>query len=195
MKCNVSQLYTHCGYLIQQFLGEVQARRGGGSGAVDLGVHRLVALLVLKLLLDIGGQGHFPQPLQHLQENPLIIEAHQAVAAGQLLHHLRRQFPVAEGQLRPGAHPLARPHQALPGLVPPVDQQQHLARAAAGQPVAQQTGRKHPGIIEDQAVAGPEILRKIVKIPVLPRAGVLVQHQQPGGVPLGDGRLGDQLRW
>ena len=132
MQCNVTYLYTHCSHSLQQLLGEVQARRGGRCGAIDLGVYGLVALLVLKLLLDVGRQGHFAQLLQHLQENPLIVEPHQAVAAGQLLHHLRRQLSVAEGQLGPGTHTLAGTHQALPGLLTPVNEQQYLAGAAAG---------------------------------------------------------------
>ena len=82
MKCNVSHLYTRLLHTVQKLRGEVQPRRGCRRRAVDLGVHRLVSLLILQLLLDIGRQGHFAETLQHLKEYPLIGEPHQAVAAG-----------------------------------------------------------------------------------------------------------------
>ena len=82
MKCNVSHLYTRLLHTVQKLRGEVQPRRGCRRRAVDLGVHRLVSLLILQLLLDIGRQGHFAETLQHLKEYPLIGEPHQSVAAG-----------------------------------------------------------------------------------------------------------------
>ena len=169
------------------------ARRGGRRAAQDLGVDGLIPLLVLQLLLDIGRQGHFAQVLQHLQEDALVVEAHHPVAVGQLLHHLGGQFPVAEAQLRPCTHLPARAHQALPGLVAPVDQQQHLAGAAAGQPLAQQAGGQHPGVVQNQAVAGIQKVRQLVEVMVTGLPCLPVQRHQAGGVPLVQGRLGDQL--
>ena len=63
--------------LLQQLRSEVQSRRGGRRAAQHLRVHRLIPLLILKLLLDVGRQGHFTQMLQNLQENSLVIKAHQ----------------------------------------------------------------------------------------------------------------------
>ena len=70
---------------LQQLRREVQSRRGGRRAAQHLGVHRLIPLLILKLLLDVGRQGHFAQTLQHLQEDSLVIKAHQTVAVRQHL--------------------------------------------------------------------------------------------------------------
>ena len=171
MKCNVPDLYTHCLHSLQQLRCEMQPRRGRCRRAVDLGVHRLVA------------------------KDALIFEPHQPVAVRQLLHDLCRQLSVAEGH--PCALPqlLSRTHKALPHVVAPVDKQQNFAGAAAGLPMPQQTRRQHPGIVQDQAVAGVQILRQVVEMPVLHRAGALVQHQQAGAVPPLQRRLGDQLLW
>ena len=127
-------------------------------GYVD-GVAYSVAFLILQLLLDVRRQGHLAQPLQHLQKDALIFEPHQPVAVRQLLHDLCRQLSVAEGH--PCALPqlLSRTHKALPHVVAPVDKQQNFAGAAAGLPMPQQTRRQHPGIVQDQAVAGVQILR------------------------------------
>ena len=190
---HIANANAHGLHLFQQLLRKMQARRGCGGAAHHLGIHRLVALAILQFLLDIRWQGHFAQPIQHLKEDALIVEPHQPVAAGQFLRNLGSQLAVAKGELRAFAHFLAGPHQTFPRLVAPVDQQQHLARAAARQTLAQQPCRKHAGIIEDQAVAGMQILWQVKEVPVLPRAGLLVQHQKPRGVTPLDGGLGDQL--
>ena len=194
MKCNISNLYTYCLYSLQQLRREVQPRRRCSRRAVDLGVHRLIPLAVLQLLLDVRRQGHFAKPLQYLQEDALVLKPHQPVAVRQLIHDLRRQLPVAEGY--PCALPqlLAGPHQAFPNIVALVDEQQDLARTAARHTVSQQPGRQHPGVVQDQAVAGVQILRQVVKMTVLRLPCRLVQHQQPRTVPPLQRGLGDELR-
>ena len=59
---------------------------------------------------------------------------------------------------------LARTHDALPSLVAAVDEQQHLARAAARKPPPKQARRQHAGIVQDQAVAGLQKLRQFIKM-------------------------------
>ena len=58
------------------------------------------------------------------------------------------------------------PHQTLPDLVAPVDEQQHLHCAPRGLPVAQQTGGQHPGVVEHQAVAGAEEVGQLIEVVV-----------------------------
>ena len=179
MECNVSYLYTHCLYSLQKLRRKVQPRRGRCRRAVDLGVHRLIALLILQLLLDVRRQGHLAKPLQHLQEDPFIRELYQPVAVGQLVHHLRRQFTAAENDLCALPQLLPRTDKALPHIVAPVDKQQNFAGSAAGQSVPQQTRRQYPGVVQDQAVARTQILRQVIEMPVLYCPCFLVQHQQP----------------
>ena len=194
MQCNVSDLYTHLPDTLQQLRREVQAGGGRGGRAVHLGVDGLVALTILQLLLDVGRQRHLAQTIQHLQKDALVKEAHQTVAVWQLLRDFRFQLPIAEGDLRAGTQLLAGTNKALPHVISPVDEQQYLAGAAARYAVAQQTSRQHTGVVEDQAVAGAQIRRQVEEMPVLRGTGVLIQHQQPGGVTPLDGRLGDKRR-
>ena len=179
MECNVFYLYTNCLYSLQKLRREMQPRCGRRRRAVDLGVHRLIALLILQLLLDVRRQGHLAQSFQHLQEDPFIRELYQPVAIGQLVHHLRRQFTAAENDLCALPQLLPRTDKALPHIVAPVDKQQNFAGPTAGHPMAQQPCRQHPGVVQDQAVARTQILRQIVKMPVLYCPRFLVQHQQP----------------
>ena len=45
--------------------------------------------------------------------------------------------------------------------------------------MAQQPRRQDAGIVQDQAVAGPQVLRQVEEVPVLCGTGLLIQHQQP----------------
>lgn len=130
---------------LQQLRREVQSRRGSRGAAQDLGVDGLIPLLILQLLFDVGRQRPLAQMFQHLQEDPVVVEADQAVSAFQFPDYLGGQLAVAEGELGPRAHLPARPHQAFPSLVAPVNEQQHLTGAAAGEPAAPEAGRAAPG--------------------------------------------------
>ena len=131
--------------------------------------------------------------LQNLQENSLVIKAHQTVAVRHDLGNLRSQFAIAEGELGSLPHVPPGAHQAFPGFLPPVDEQQHLTGAAPRQPLAQQAGGQHPGVVQDQAVAGVQKFRQFIEMVVFPGAGVPVQGHEPGTVPPLQRRLGDQF--
>ena len=59
--------------------------------------------------------------------------------------------------------------------------------------VAQQARGQHAGVVQNQTVAGPEIRRQIKEVPVLPRAGAPVEHQQARRVAPVQRRLRNQL--
>ena len=179
---------------LQKLRREVQTRRGSRRRAVDLGVDSLVALLVLQLLLDVGRQRHLAEPLEHLKENSLVVEAYQAVAVRQDLGDLRRQLAVAEAHPRTLAQVLARTHKALPHLIALVLQKQHLAGSAAGQTASQQSRRQNAGVIQDQAVPRPQKIRQLIKVVVRPLPRRLIETQQARLVALFQRRLRNQLR-
>ena len=166
MQRHVAQLHALGGDLLHQFLGKMQPG-GGGSGAADFpGIDGLIPLAVLQLLLDIGRQRHFAQPLQHLQEDALIIKADDAVAALRHALHGSLQFPVAEKDLRAGLGLSSGAAETFPAALPQIPQQ-HQLHAAAGGPGADQPGRQHPGIVKDHAVPFPQIVQQLIKMPVL----------------------------
>ena len=177
---------------IQQLPGEVQSRCGGRCRTQGPGVHRLVALLVLELLLNIRRQRHFTQALQNLQKNSLIMKLHHPVSVLLHLGHRGGEGSISEAHRLALLHFPARLHQALPGSASQIPQQQDLHSPACG-PLAQKAGRQHPGVIHHQAVPRIQIVDDIIKMPVLQRAGSPVQHQKPGAVPPLQRRLGNQL--
>ena len=192
MQRYIAQLHAFGGDLFHQFPGKMQAG-GGGRGAADFpGIDGLVPLAVLQLLLDVGRQRHFTQPLQHLQEDALIIKADDAVAALRHALHGGLQFSIAEKDLRAGPGLPARAAEAFPAALPQVPQQ-HQLHAAAGGPGADQPGRQHPGIVKDHAVPFPQIVQQIIKMPVLQFPCGLIQMQQAGAIPPLQRGLGDQF--
>lgn len=60
--------------------------------------------------------------------------------------------------------------------------------------MADQTGGQDPGVVEYQTVPLLKKGGQVIEVVVADGPGPLVQGQQPGRIPLGDGRLGDQLR-
>ena len=82
--------------------------------------------------------------------------------------------------------------QTLPPVVTQVPQQKQLGGAAGGT-VAQEPGGQNSGVVHHQGIAGIQIIENIVKMPVCQFAGPAVHSQQPGSIPLLQGRLGDQF--
>ena len=165
----------------------------GGSGAHLFGINGLIALRILKLRLDIGRQRHLAQLLQLFQKNSLIVKPDQAVAPLQHLCDLSGKRTVSKGDLGSRLHFPARPDQTFPGLVSPVNEQQHLHRAASREPVADQSSGQHPRVVQHQTVSGPEKAGQVVKVYVFGGAGMLIQHQQPGAVPTLQRGLSNEL--
>ena len=164
----------------------------GCSRAYLPGINGLVALLVSQFCLNVRRQRHFTQPFQHLKENPLIVEFHHTVAGILHLNDSTSQLAVTENDLITNLHFPAGLAQALPFLVSQIPQQKHF-HSAAGRTVAQETGRKHPGIVHYQAVTGLQIIKDIIKMLMGDLSGLPVQNTQPGAVPLLQRGLGDQL--
>lgn len=103
---------------------------GAGGGAGDAGIDRLIALAVGKLLADIGRKRHFAEALEQLEEDPLIVELHQAVAALLLGRDRRGERAVAERELRTGVQLAARLGKAFPDAAALVLQEQQLHGSA-----------------------------------------------------------------
>ena len=192
VKGHIGQGDTLLFNLLQKLFGKMQACGGSRSGAGLPGIHRLVPLLVLELCLDVRRQGHFPQVLQNLQKDSLIMEPDNPVAV--LLDFLHRsgQLAVSEDDLLAGAELLSGLCQTFPLLIPQIPQQKQLYSASCGA-VAQKPGRQHPGIVHHQAVPGVQVFHNIVKVPVRELPGFLIHDQKPGTVPLLQWSLGNQL--
>lgn len=161
------------------------------STADDLGIDRLITLLILEFFLNIGRQRHAAELLQHLKEDTFIMEFNQTVAVRQDFLNLRRQLTIAESDLRALAQTASRTDQALPDIVAAVDQQKDLRNAAA-RAVSDQARGQDAGIVEHETVAGIQELRQLIKMMMPDFSGLFVQYQQTGGVPLIQRSLGNQ---
>ena len=60
-------------------------------------------------------------------------------------------------------------------------------------PASQQTGGEHTAVVYNQQIVGAEACGKLGKLPVLVLASRLLQMEHPGGAPIGQRLLGNQL--
>ena len=179
---------------LQQRRSEMQAGCRRGGGAFRFRVDCLVALPVPELFVDVGRQGHLPQPVQQLLKDAFVEEAHPAAAGFfHVVQHLAAQQAVPEGADRAGFQPPARADQGFPvgGVLPP--EQEHLHRDAGVLLDAQQARGDDPRLVDHQGVAGIQVFQDIVKSPVLNTVLQGTHHQQPAVVAGLDGGLGDEL--
>lgn len=85
------------------------------------------------------------------------------------------------------------PHQTLPGLISTVDEQQHFTGTAARQPLSQQAGRQHSGVVQNQAVTRAQKIRQFVKMMMPHFTAGPIQGHETGGIPSLDGCLGNEF--
>ena len=113
------------------------------------------------------------------------MELHQLVPIILCADHSGRQQAFAKGKLCADGCLAPGLCEAFPDVAAGVLQKQNLHSAAAG-PFSEQTGGKHTGVVQNQAVAGTKIVKKIVKKPVFEGTVCAMHHQKAGAVPLRD---------
>ena len=164
--------------LFQQLAGKMQTGCRRGGRAVHLGIDRLIALAVFEFFLDVWRQGHFAETLEHLKEDPLIVELHELVAVFLLSDDRRGELSAAEGQFGAGMGLPSRLREAFPDAAALILEQQHLDGAAGRLPMAQQPCREHAGVVHHQTVARLQQVDQIIKMPVRDLAGLPVERHQ-----------------
>ena len=209
------QLHTAVADRRQQFIAEVQARRGGRHGSRASGIAGLIPLVVAGVVLvDVGRQGNgavlHQQRLEGGRIAALRRKLQDAAAGGEVAaDHLHRQRrlalrhhlkPIAGPQLLGGfrqAEPLAG-NRPLTGLGLPGLEHEQLHRSAA-RPARLQPCPQHPGVVHHQQVTGHELRLEVphaqmTGMGIGPQPGG-IDHQQPGRMAGLHGPLGDALLW
>ena len=186
-------------YLFQQLGGEVQSGGWRGSGALVLGVDGLVTAAILQLFVDVGRQGHLAQLVEDFLEYAVIHKTDNTAAdfrhAG---HDFTLQQPVAKGAHRAWLEAAARLDQGLPVGGVFAAQQQDLHRHLGAVGIcgflhAQKARGDHLRLVDNQRVAGIEVIQNVVKMLVLTGAVPPVHHHQSGVIAGLHGGLGDEL--
>ncbi len=168
---------------VEQRGGEMQSRRGSGRRALLARVDRLVAVTVGKALGDVGRQGHHADLLQDIVNTGIRLvivgKANDAVALFDDVGHRGTQDAAAEDQLHTDTRTLPGLDQGLPGIQLMLTQEQQLDLCLlAPCHVSVKTGGDDLGIIDDQHVAGVEIVDNIVKMAVRHRSRAPIEHHQ-----------------
>ena len=181
MQGDMGDSNAHRLYFRQEFFGKMQACGGCSRRALMLGINRLIAVLILQLMGDVGRKGHLAQLVQNLLENTLIMELDEPVSFFYHVQHGAGEKSVAELNHRARLAFLSGFHQGLPDIILLAGQEKHFDFGAGVGLCADQPGRNYLGIIDDQAVPGLQIFLDIPEGPVFHFAGILVQNHQSGG--------------
>ena len=155
----------------KQFRCKVQTGRRGGNGPLIPGVYRLVTFLVRRIALPVHVMGKRQPSVLFLVHFP--VKPDQAVSFRiDSLHH---SYGFSDGNGASHLHFAPRTHHALPqkGI-------EHLGPDNLnGTVIGKIPGGDHPGIIEDEMVSRPYVLRQIAEMPVFHQTRIPVEHQHP----------------
>ena len=110
MKCYKTGVDAHGSDLIKETICKVQSCRRSSSTSFISGIYGLISVLVLKLVCDIGRQGHLSQRVQHLLPDTLISKSHKPASLISDAGHLGFQPSVTESDLCPRTQLFARAH-------------------------------------------------------------------------------------
>ena len=88
--------HSHLFDLLQQFFRKMKTGGRSGCGTLTFGIDRLIPILILQLVRDVGRQRHLPQFIQDLLKNPFIGELDQPVSLFHDVDHRPLQSAVSK---------------------------------------------------------------------------------------------------
>src|SRR3989338_3419969 len=164
-----------------------RCRRGGR--ALALCIYGLITLAIRRLILSayVGRQWNVPRGIKDIVERPGEFYEPSDPTPIQYLH------PVAGLQLYILAlsQPAGRPDQRLAYRV--LLLQKKYLHPSARLPAAEEPGRDHLCVVQDEAISGLEIFDYISKDLMRYLPGLSVQGHQPATIPLCVRILGDEV--
>ena len=177
MERDKARFHAHILYLFQQLLCKMQTGSRRGCTSKLTRINGLITLRVLKLFFYIGRQRHFAELFEFFNKYALKVEFDDPVSALGNIHHRCRKLAVTECKLCSGLSLSSRPAEAFPASVAKIAQQHKLNKSAA-ETGSDQSCRQNSGVVHDKAVAFFQILRYIMKVPMLYRTGFFIKVQQ-----------------
>ncbi len=145
--------------------------------------------------MDVWRQRHRSRLAEQPGHVAAIGEPHGPAAVREALPDLHARRPGSDLHDRARTYPAARPHQRFPRPALTRAQQQDLHTTAGHDPATAKPRRNHARVVQDQHVAGVQILADVAKDAVGEAPGGAVHNQQPGSVARRGRLLGDELGW
>ena len=121
------------------------------------------------------------------------VEFCQSVTALKYIRNLGRKNSVTEGKVRARLGSFARSRDTFPYISAPVGEKEEFNSCSRTVLNAENTGRENTGVIQNQAVALTELVKNIVKMPMLNIPAYPVHNHEPRGVSRLDRVLCNQL--
>jgi len=181
-----------------QILGEMQARRGCRRRSVFTGIDGLITIIVLKPLGNIGRQRHEADDVQQLVDIGIfvviVLKADQAVSFLHNVGDLTQKETVTKDQSATDTRTLAGFYQRLPHIKRMRAQQKQLDPCLfASLHMAVKSCGNHAGVVDDECIAGLQVVNDIVKMLMENRSRCAIKVHQARMVTGLQGRLRNAL--
>ena len=177
----------------QEFRREVEAGGRRRGGAQLIAVDRLIPLLVFEFFMDVRRKRHLADLFEDGVEVAVIGEPHDSAAVVCDVGHGTFEPSIAKGKDGARFCPFARLAEAFPEVQFLLFQQQELDDRSGLLLDPVDAGRQDPGVVQDEAVAGTQVIEDIREMTVLDLPRFRVEMQHPGRVALPERCLGDQF--
>ena len=189
--------------LFEDFGSKVEAGGGSGGGAELVGEDGLVALAIVSgiVAVDVWGQRHVADAIENSAKVFGGREAESAFAVfggSDDFGFQERRSVVGGGEVETlaGLNLAAGADEGGPGegILRLRADEQHFDVAGVAGAMAMKAGGDHAGIVEDQAVAGVQVIGQVTKEAVFPASFGAMHHEHAGTSAVGGWGLGDLFR-
>ena len=143
-------------------------------------INRLIAILILQLMGNIGWKRHLSQLIQDFFKDTIIGEFDHPVSILYNIYYFSYKKPVTEADLRTRFCFLARFHQCFPHIICISFQKKHFDLRISSDLVSDKPCRNNLCIIHHQAVSRIQIINNLPENMVFGISGLSVQYQQSG---------------
>src|SRR5574344_775856 len=171
----------------------MESRRRSGRASGNLGIDRLIVIVIRALLFDIWRQRHRSELIQDFEENTLIMEFHMTDSFREHLDASAGQFAFAKRADRAFFDRMGIATEALPNVPLLLMEEQDLDLAFRVFLDPNEAGGNHFGVIANQNITGIQIIDDVMEMLMLNRLFFAIDHQETAIIAFGHRALGNQL--
>ena len=166
-------------YLGKKLIGKMKPRRRSCCRPFIFRIYGLIAVLILKFVLDIRRKGHLSESVKHLFKYALVLESDQPVALIYGTKYLCPKLSVSEYHSCSLAKLFPWADETFPYIVGFSREKEYLRMGTCILLDSKEPGRYHLSVIYDQAVSWLKIVNDVPEMPMLDGTGILVKKHEP----------------
>src|SRR5699024_499909 len=178
MQCNRSNTDALCFNFFKKRFSKMKSGSRRCRRSAVFRIYRLVSLLVIKGLFDVGRKRHLTELIKNLFQHSVIDQFNMTDAFVENIRTDRLEQSFAKHDFSPLFHAFCRLDQHFIAILDRL-QHEHLYLGAGFRLHAVQSGGKDPRIVQDKRIAGFKIVGDVGEMPVFYAAVRFVQGKEP----------------